>query len=75
MYMCVGVEELKKLVLALIFTLLIIFSRNRIAGFHNKTGAHSPLSPPLPEFNRSGLKLVCNVNIGSAPTREKAWVY
>jgi hypothetical protein len=59
----------------MIFTLLIIFLRNRTAGFQNKTGAHSPLPPPSPEFNRSGLKLVCNVNIGSAPTREKAWVY
>jgi hypothetical protein len=47
-YMYVGVEELKKIVLALIFTLIIIFSRNRIAGFQNKTGAHSPTPPPPP---------------------------
>jgi hypothetical protein len=55
----------------MIFTLLIIFFKNRISGFHNKTGAHIP----LPESNRSGVKLVYNENIGSAPTREKAWVY
>ncbi len=56
----------------MIFILLLIFCSNRIAGFHNKTGAHSPISLPPPLLTRC-LKPVCNVNIGSAPTKEKAW--
>jgi hypothetical protein len=45
----------------------------RMAGMQNRTRSHTPflLTPPPPQLNKSGLKLVCNVNIvniGSADT-------